>query len=373
MLFRSGAGQALSGAGLGTHGTIAVYDTNERRGYALADCTEAYQKNHQGMPGVGVAHARRHAFFVYPRGDAPAYAVVLDDIRKDDEAHDFTWQMMIAPNLEAAVAANGAVLTPDSASGQAYVDTPWTDSDDAVASVAEGTQPPGEVAFDLDVREAGSYTLWARVRTQAPEPAKADSFFVQMDDGRQIDWHTPGRRSWTWGKVAEGVARKPVVYDLEPGVHRLVFRRREPAAELDCLALTTDAANPPALEEARRNPLFREAESGQVTAPMRIVGTPGRPTRLLLRLDAVAPLAVRTDVAHTEDYHGPGAFPLLRADTRAINPRFAAVILPLPGQTPDPTVTFVQAPAGKEIRVAWPSHEDVLFWPDDASERPRLD
>ena len=367
-----GKGQARSGAGLGTDGEIRTFANNERFGYALADCTAAYQKNNRDMPGVGVEFARRHAFFVYPSGQAPAYAVVLDDIRKDDAPHDFSWQMMLSTDLAAEIDGGTAILAPGEASGNAYVDTPWTDGDDAVASVAPGAQPPGELAFDLRVETAGTYVVWARVRTEARERSKADSFFVRMDDGPKTDWHMPTTGTWQWGKVAAGVKRDPVSYDLQPGTHRLIFSRREPAAQIDCLLLTTEAETPPALSAARGNPLFREAESGRLTPPMRIVQLPPTPTRLLVRIDAAAPVALATDVRKTMDYHGPGAFPFLRADARAVNPRFAAVLLPLPENCPVPNVEFAPTADGRTITVAWPDHTDTLLWPDAPDQTPTL-
>lgn len=368
-----GKGQALAGAGLGMNSVILAFSDNSRYGYALADCTEAYNQNNRGMKGAEVEFARRHSFFVRPRNGAPAYVVVLDDIRKDAEVRDYSWQMMIDDGMIPEIKGSTAVLAREDASGAAYVDTPWTNSEDAVASVVPGNQPPGEVVFDLEVPEAGSYTLWARVRTQAPEPSKADSFLVQMDGGKLLNWHMPTSGTWVWGKVTDGVLpHQPVVFDLAAGKHRLTFRRREPGAQLDCLVLTTNADEAPSLAEARRHPLFREAESGTITAPMRVIQLQAEPTRMLVRLDAAAPVTLAPAVSRTEDYHGIGAFPLLRGETRAVNPRFAAVLLPLPGEVKTPKVGFGPAAGGREIRVVWPSHEDVFFWPDQADLPPVL-
>lgn len=367
-----GKGQARSGAGLGTNGTIVSFTNNSRYGYALADCTEAYQKNNRGQAGAGVEFARRHALFVYPKGKAPAYAVVLDDIKQNGESHDFTWQMMLDDQMEATIRDDQAILARPEASGGGYVDSPWTSSDDAVASVAPGAQPPGELQVKVQVPKAGTYTLWARVRTLADEPSKADSFFVRMDDGQKIDWHMPAAASWTWGKVNSGVAHEPMTYQLAAGTHRLMIGRREPGAQVDCVALTTDAEHPPVLSEVRGQPLFAEAESGTASAPMRVVRMAETPTRLLVRIAAAEPVTLKTDICHTEDYHGLGAFPLLRADTQAVNPRFAAVLLPLPAETPTPKVGFANTPAGREIHVRWPDHEDVLLWPDQPDQPPTL-
>jgi hypothetical protein len=365
-------GQALSGAGLGTDGEIVSYANTTRCGYALADCTKAYQKNNRNMPGVGVEFARRHIFFVYPRGEAPAYSVVLDDIRKDDKTHAFTWQMLTSRDLMTTIDETTAVLAPNDASGSAYVDTPWTSSDDAVASVAAGVEPPGELRFDLAVKKPGTYVVWARVRTQAEERAKADSFFVQMDKGEKVSWHMPTTGSWAWAKVASGVKRDPVTYDLTPGSHRLVFSRREPAAQIDCLVLTTEAETPPTLQAVRSDALFREAESGTMTPPMRVVRLPASPTRMMVRIDGADPVTLKTDTRETLDYHGPNSYPILRADSQSVNPRFMAVLLPLPSGTSDPKVAFGKAAGARLIRVRWADHDDVLAWPDDPEKAPTL-
>ena len=197
-----GKGQALSGAGLGTNGAIRHFENTDRYGYALADCTEAYNHNNKGTPGAVVEHARRHAFFVYPQGGAPAYAVIMDDVRKDEQPHEFTWQMMF--------------------------------SDEMAATLGDG---------------------------------------------------------------------------------RAVF---EPAAKPD--------------------------------------------SRLLVRIDASSKVTLATDVFHPTDYHGPASFPRFRATTRAVNPRFIAILLPLEVNVNEPAVTFELA-AGKRIaKVTWPGHTDTFEW-----------
>jgi hypothetical protein len=365
-------GQALSGAGLGTDGEIVTYKNTKRYGYALADCTKAYQKNNRDMPGVGVEFAKRHIFFVYPKGKAPAYTVVLDDIRKDDETHDFTWQFLTSRDLVGTVDDTTAIFAPNDASGNAYVDTPWTSSDDAVASVAAGAVPPGELHFELSVKKAGSYTVWGRVRTQAEERAKADSFMVQMDKDQRLAWHMPTTGSWTWAKVTSGVTKDPVTFELSAGKHRLIIARREPAAQIDCLFLTEDAETPPTPEAVRNDPLFREAEDGQLTAPMRTVRLPGNPTRLMVRVDGIDPITMRTDTRETLDYHGPNSYPILRADSKSVNPRFMAVLLPLPADTRDPKVVFRKTDSARMVGIRWSDHDDVLTWPNDPEKLPSL-
>jgi len=205
-----GKGQALSGAGWGTSGVITNYANNDRYGYALADCTEAYNRNNAGMPGAVVEHARRHVFFIYPYKGAPAYAVIMDDIRKDGQPHDFTWQMMFS-----------------------------------------------------------------------------DQMAVTMGDGMAVF--------------------KPL---------------QKPDA------------------------------------------------RLVVRIHSCSQSVLTTDTFRPVDYHPPDKFPRFKATTHDVNPRFIAVLLPLPTAIVEPDVRF-ESHEGKRITtVKWPQHTDTLVWSDsDGSVR----
>ena len=199
-----GKGQALSGAGWGTSGAITNYVNNNRYGYALADCTEAYNRNNAGKPGAVVEYARRHALFVYPYKGAPAYAVVMDDIRKDQQPHEFTWQMMFSDQMAATLGDGRAVFTPLKKSG----------------------------------------------------------------------------------------------------------------------------------------------------------------TRLVVRIHSSSPSVLTTDTFQPKDYHPPAKFPRFKATTHDVNPKFIAVMLPLPAAVAEPDVRF-EARDGKRIAtVKWPQHTDTLTWSD---------
>ena len=354
-----GKGQALSGAGWGTDGTIEEFTNSDHCGYALADCTDAYNRNNRGMPGAVVDHARRHTFFVYPRKDAPAYAVIMDDIRKDERAHEFTWQMMFSEEMAVTLDNDGrAVFEPEKASGSAYVDTPadW---------LAQGTQQrsrPGVCKLKFVVNAPGEYVLWARVCTLAKERGKADSFFVQMDDGERVAWHMLAKESWVWDKVSSGIHHTPVTYKLDTGEHRLAVQMREPGAQLDCLLLTRDGDTIPSVAGLKDEPLRLEAETGEITQPMRVVQTSETPTRLIVRLHADSDVTLATDVFRPDDYRSPAAFPRFRATTHAANPRFVAVLLPLPAKTEEPQVTFDAEDKNRIVRLKWPSHTDKFVW-----------
>ena len=346
-----GKGQALSGAGWGTNGVIAQYENNDRYGYALADCTEAYNHNSRGLPGAEVEYAKRHAFFVYPRGDSPAYAVVLDDIRKDAKPHDFVWQMMYAKQTAVTLGEGRAVFEPVKMSGDGYVDTPF-----------ESNVGGGTCVLEFEVDEPGEYVLWGRVRTEAEERGKADSFFVQMDDGRRIDWHMPGSNAWVWGEVGVGAGRESVRYDLAAGKHRLTVQKREPGAQLDCVVLLGEGETVPMLPAVSKSPLFMEAEAGQLAGAMRLQRTEEQKPRLVIRINGDEEPVLSTDVFEPEDYHGPAKFPRFRAAVRAVEPRFAAVLLPLPGGVEEPEVRFESSADKCRISVKWQGHTDRFEW-----------
>jgi hypothetical protein len=85
--------------------------------------------------------------------------------------------------------------------------------------------------------------------------------------------------------------------------------------------------------------------------------------RLLVRVDALSGATFSTDVFHPEDYHGPAAFPRLRATVRDVEPRFLALLLPLPAEVKAPEISFESLPDKRLIRIAWPGHVDVFQRP----------
>ena len=85
----NGKGQAISGGGIGTNGEILIYEDNYSYGYALADCTQAYNRDEHI-----VDKAFRHSLFVRPSLTTPAYVVLLDDIYKGSGVNEFQWQMI---------------------------------------------------------------------------------------------------------------------------------------------------------------------------------------------------------------------------------------------------------------------------------------
>lgn len=124
LVFVDGKAQAKSGSGRGTDGEILDYIETEHYSYALADATEAYNRNvaadeqeriadkEPDELAAVVSHAHRHAFFIRPSGSALPYAVLIDDIQKDDEAREYAWQMVTEEEMAAAFQEAQAIITP---------------------------------------------------------------------------------------------------------------------------------------------------------------------------------------------------------------------------------------------------------------------
>ncbi|MDR1283590.1 MAG: heparinase II/III-family protein [Opitutaceae bacterium] len=123
-------------------------------------------------------------------------------------------------------------------------------------------------------------------------------------------------------------------------------------------------------------------------ADMRVEQPPGHPStfiltppgpagavpRMVVALAASAPLALGSAPFHPDDTPGrpPYDYRRLRAETRAANPHFAALLAPLPPGAPAPRFTAEGiAGAGDsariQISITWPDRTDIIEWRDDSA------
>ena len=109
------------------------------------------------------------------------------------------------------------------------------------------------------------------------------------------------------------------------------------------------------------------AEDCEIENPMRVFVEegPNALPRMTVYFNAAAQLNLNVDA-----YDG---HPRLNAVTRATNPRFATVLLPLPGETADPEVEFQHNGSGLIVQVTWgPGITDEVFWPLAHAEPPTV-
>lgn len=106
--------------------------------------------------------------------------------------------------------------------------------------VAGALNPGGEVVYSFKVPTAGNYQVWARV---IANNVNHNSFFVAMDYGAGIVWHTAvgAKKTWIWDRLKGENDPHPVSFYLEAGMHTLVIRPMADGTKLDSLLITTDA------------------------------------------------------------------------------------------------------------------------------------
>jgi len=347
-----GQGQAPSGSGLGTDGRILCFADRPDYGYALADCTAAYNANTRGTPGPGVDFARRHALFVRPADAVPAYALVLDDIAKGDTPHEFTWQMLTWSTMQVTAGQNGFVIQPRGTESNAWVTTP-------AAASGKGT-----CTWTAEVPKAQTYRLWARVRAGGAEVAKSDSFVVRVGDAPPVEWHMPGSREWTWGAVTHGPRNDGRLFELPAGPCEVTFETREPEAELDAAALVP-VADPDPSDNGLPSGLLR-LSTARVAAPMVLMPDRAPRPRLAVLLSAMTAVRCGVDCYAPADGRQPAVLPRLRAVATAANPRFVAVLAPWAEGEPEPVLQVERDAAVTTIRVDWGAGtRDTFTWDHD--------
>ena len=221
-----GKGQALSGASAGTSGKILAYENTSRYGYALADCTDAYRKNHaydeldpKGKATIHMEldHAYRHTLFIKKTDTTPAYAVILDDIAKDAAPHDYRWQMLSWPDLKIETNPSGAQISPQkkSASAKMFVfldaESPFTVTQD-IYTPGDTHKPASFPRLGATCRTENPYFAAVLIPTDAAVSPKVR--FENTPDQKiiHIDW--PGKTDRIiWNKKDTGSAGTTIRLD----------------------------------------------------------------------------------------------------------------------------------------------------------------
>lgn len=106
---------------------------------------------------------------------------------------------------------------------------------------------------------------------------------------------------------------------------------------------------------------------GTDTFVLRPPGKSEKRPHMKLTVQAVAPVKLSHDVYKPDAQGGrpPNVFQRLRAATRATNPRFVALLAPLPAGAPEPSLTVTREEAGTLIEVAWGNRTDRFRWSGD--------
>lgn len=360
-----GGGQARSGCGTGTNGKILAFENDERMGYALVDATEAYQRNVNNQPGVGARKALRHNMFVRPFQGAPAYAVVFDDIEKDDEPHDFTWQMMAKNDKAVTCREGGATLrTRDGdIKSRTYVWTP----------IEKGFS--GACTWTFEIEEDGEYEVALETRSCGTVHHTSDSFVVCMDELKPVHYHMPSTAAWTWSFVRDGLGNKePVAYSLKAGKHVLSLKTRERGAAAAGMILYKKVKGPNGELLPSKCLVALPADVAEVSGKMercqRDIAEVQK-SSMELYVSSIEDIGTPSvDIYAPQDGQAPTNIPRIRGTVRAVNPYFSAVLLPLLDTAERPEVVTKRNGKAVEITVRWKDHADVIQW--DGAGKPTL-
>ena len=102
------------------------------------------------------------------------------------------------------------------------------------AYIYSSTNYSGYAEYSFNVPKSGTYFIWGRALS--PHSA-ADSFYISVDNGSEIEWHIPIFTNWNWDQAA--------VASLNAGQHTLNIRQRERNTKLDKILITNDPDNVP--------------------------------------------------------------------------------------------------------------------------------
>ena len=91
---------------------------------------------------------------------------------------------------------------------------------------------------------------------------------------------------------------------------------------------------------------------------------------MLLAVNSTVPMETPSvDIYAPQDGRQPQAMPRIRFHANAVNPYFGALLIPLPPNTAEPTITAKHLAGNMlEYTIQWPSHTDTIRW--DGMSKP---
>jgi hypothetical protein len=136
---------------------------------------------------------------------------------------------------ESATLVAPMVATADAArSGGRFIEVPEANR----ATSQSNAQGIGRATFTVNVEQAGTYFLFARI--QAPTQ-NANAFYFRVDAGAFATWNTAVTNAeWQWQRVNDA-ANANLSFNLTAGAHTVEVRQRDDGTRLDIVALSTNA------------------------------------------------------------------------------------------------------------------------------------
>ncbi len=340
-------------------GRMIRFSDSEAYGYSRSDITRAYKFNERKKRGAGARRVVRQTIFARPSGNIPAYAVVLDDFLRYGREDEFTWNVVVPNNKYITTRPGGAVLTKCEAPDR-YLFSP-------------ANRPDGRAEWTIDVPADGDYALWALIRAGGAFKPASNSVWVTINDGKPICLDT--NEEWWFmlsrPKEANALAPSepvPVPVRLRAGRNRIVVSTREKEAEFYGLYLSNDNSTP--FSPVRNGFLLKPADA-TVSGGMELRSCPA-PTSADDRLEIfLSSAASEVPEFETAVYFPPNPRPPLSmqrlfSTVRAVNPYFAAVLVPLHANQAAPAVQTRRDADRVTVTVTWPDAVDTVEWPINA-------
>lgn len=228
----------------GTFGEIVDFKSDDKIGYVKIDQKDAYdwyiRYSYKAKKTYNpVKKANRHILFVN-NAETPAYAIVYDDIQKDDKVHNYTWQFHTAPSNNVKLLKNEINLIPMRYSGQTVLASETGDWDDFKSPGFNlFKHKAGMLSFKINAPKEDDYILWALGRGRPYAWGEVEVFANEKLYGR---FGIGKNRDFTWCHFSQNkkAMHYPEMIHLNKGENTLTLKGTSSGYEIARMLFTTD-------------------------------------------------------------------------------------------------------------------------------------
>lgn len=348
----------------GTFADITSYIVNDKLGFVQIDQKQAYDyyvryhyKNK--IEFNPVKHANRNILFVN-KAETPPYSLVYDDICKDNNQHDYTWQMHTAPSNMVTVVDGGFNISPMNYKGKviyAKGTGSWQKMEEPGFNIIRNKA--GHVIFEVDVPETGQYVLWALAKKTAYTWGEVEVWSQNKCLGRFALGQT---RNFSWVKFIEKKKKlhQPIMIPLKKGTQVIELRGVFAGYKLAKLLLTKNKELVP-LGVA---PAQSECVLVDCSAVKKLNDV------VIEEVDDWSEANCLVKVLHPEksmvstDYYQPTIDPLhprLLVKAKGSNPHFVMMVYPKEQQMENPIISKNYKDGVIHATIAWSDYEDHIL------------
>ncbi|MBC2595999.1 hypothetical protein H5P28_17165 [Ruficoccus amylovorans] len=277
LILIDGQGQAPGHNTDGTSARIVRFEARPEYTWVVADMLDAYTQTLSGQPGPSPEVALRYGVYVRENKDRPAYVVMFDQIRQDNDQHKYTYLLHTDGRFQPEVTDFGALLNP-------------RDPSNAYVMTKRGMA--GSATADIHVPEAGDYDLYAMCVCLDG----ANSFKMSVNGGKVFDWHFRAMPVVRWEQVKNPDSTTGS-FSLDAGSNAVKVGGREPGTRLYALALIKAGEDIAQLSPANGGQSF--APSFRLVPPMELYAPT---TRVATSVKSAGKATASVEVPQAGDY-----------------------------------------------------------------------